>query len=496
MPMTDMYNSAGRNVPESQDSTAGYSLSYLCEITGGRAVGSGELVFSRPVVDSRSVAVGQLFVALPGERADGHNFLKDAFSSGATVALVTEAYADAAGPALCPPKGHGYCVVPDTLSALQQLSRAHLRRFSNLKRIAVTGSNGKTTTKELIASVLSQKAPTFATAGNYNSEIGVPLAIFDLRPEQRFGVFEVAMNRPGEIALLAELVQPDIALITNIGSAHIGNLGGLQQIAQEKRQVFSCFNGRQAGFVYEDERFYSFLTDEVQGEIHSFGPRSSVGFEGFELRGLAGSIITYHGLEIRLPLPGAFNVQNALAAIALSEYLGLTAEQIRIGLERVPTMFGRGEILRGPVTVLRDCYNANPDSVREALNFVAALDWPGRRVVVLGAMKELGAKAAAAHGEICAKAIATHPDALFLVGEEFAAAYKEACDESEQRREPAAPEPVDDKKVYYSASTTGIEERLLQFLREGDFVLLKGSRSMALEDLTSSIMQGQRVGDS
>ncbi len=496
MPMTDMYNAAGRNVPESQAGLARYSLRYLCEITGGRAVGSKELIFSRPVVDSRLVRVGQLFVALPGERADGHNFLKEAFSSGATVALVTEAYAEAAGPALRPPKGRGYCVVPDTLRALQELSRAHLRRFPDIKRIAVTGSNGKTTTKELIASVLSQEAPTFATAGNYNSEIGVPLAIFDLRPEQRFGVFEVAMNRPGEIALLAELVQPDIALVTNIGSAHIGNLGGLQQIAQEKRQVFSCFNGRQSGFVYEDERFYSFLTDEVQGEIHSFGPRSIAGFEGFELRGLAGSIIKYHGLEIRLPLPGAVNVRNALAAISLSEYLGLNAEQIRVGLERVATMFGRGEILRGSVTVLRDCYNANPDSVREALDFVAALDWSGRRVVVLGAMKELGAKAAASHAEICAKAMGIHPDALFLVGEEFSAAYKEVCCRSEQRHDQADAEPTDDKHVYYSASTTGIEERLLQFLREGDFVLLKGSRSIALEELTSSIMQVQRVGDS
>ncbi len=456
-----------------------YTLTALCEITGGRAVGPGELVFSRPAVDSRTVRAGQLFVALPGERADGHNFLQDAFSSGATVALVAETYAEAAGARLRPPKGRGYCVVPDTLRALQHLSRAHLQRFPLLRRIAVTGSNGKTTTKELIASVLSQKAPTFATAGNYNSEIGVPLAIFDIQPEQRFGVFEVAMNQPGEIAVLAELVRPDIALITNIGAAHVGNLGDLQNIAGEKRQVFSGFNGTQAGFVYEDERFFSFLTEGLRGEIHRFGPRSIEGYEGFELQGLAGSIIHYRGLEIRFPLPGAFNVRNALAAVAIAAYLGLEPEQIRAGLERVPAMFGRGEILRGPVTVLRDCYNANPDSVREALDFVAGLDWPGRRVVVLGAMKELGDETASAHAEMCAAAQAMRPDALFLVGEEFEGAYAEG-----------------DVELHYAATTAGIEASLSQYLREGDFVLLKGSRSMALEDLTSIFAQERRKGGS
>ncbi|TVR92380.1 MAG: UDP-N-acetylmuramoyl-tripeptide--D-alanyl-D-alanine ligase [Spirochaetaceae bacterium] len=505
MQMTNSFTAPGQHLPHSHGAWAasaaspagnysspglglgGYTLKSLCEITGGRAVGAGELSFSRPAVDSRTVRTGQLFVALPGERADGHNFLQEAFAGGATVALVGETYAEAAGASLRPPKGRGYCVVPDTLRALQQLSRAHLQQFPLLRRIAVTGSNGKTTTKELIASVLSQNAPTFATAGNYNSEIGVPLAIFDIQPEQRFGVFEVAMNRPGEIAVLAELVQPEIALITNIGSAHVGNLGDLQRIAEEKRQVFSCFNGEQAGFVYEDERFYSFLTDGLHGEVHSFGPRSIEGFEGFELQGLTGSIISYQGLDIRLPLPGAFNVRNALAAVAIAVYLGLDPEQIRAGLERVPAMFGRGEILHGPVTVLRDCYNANPDSVREALDFVAGLDWSGRRVVVLGSMKELGDETASAHAKICAAARAMRPDALFLVGEEFAEAYAEACAETYAEG---------DVKPHHATTTAGIEASLSQYLREGDFVLLKGSRSMALEDLTSIFTQERRKGSS
>lgn len=487
-----MTNQSPNSTSTQPVSAAGYSLRSLCEITGGRAIGSGELSFSRPAVDSRTVQAGQLFVALAGERADGHNFLQDAFSNGATVALIADAYAAAAGPDLKPPKGRGYCVVPNTLLALQQLSRAHLQRFTNLLRIAVTGSNGKTTTKELLASVLSQEAPTFATAGNYNSEIGVPLAIFDLRPEHRFGVFEVAMNSTGEIAVLAELVQPDISLITNIGAAHIGNLGSLERIAEEKRQVFSCFNGTQHGFVYEDEPFFSFLTEGLRGEVHSFGPRSIEEFEGFQLQGLTGSIITYGGLEVHFPLPGAFNVRNALAAVAIGVHLGLTAEQIRTGLERVPTMFGRGEILRGPVTVLRDCYNANPDSVREALDFVARLDWPGRRVVVLGAMKELGGETAAAHAEICAAALAAHPDALFLVGEEFAAAYLAASAEigSDGRDSETV------SKLYYSEATAGIESSLAQFLREGDFVFLKGSRSMTLEELSVTFTQELRKGGS
>ncbi len=506
MPMTDYRAEPSSNSPNStrtpnsnsdpslNPSLTGYSLADLCEITGGRPLGPGEITFSRPAVDSRTVRAGQLFVALPGERADGHNFLHDAFASGAVVALVTEDYAEAAGPHLRPPKGRGYCVVPDTLRALQRLSRVHLQKFTALRRVAVTGSNGKTTTKELIASVLSQEAPTFATAGNYNSEIGVPLAIFDLRPEQRFGVFEVAMNRPGEIAVLAELVQPEIALITNIGAAHVGNLGSLQRIAEEKRQVFSCFDGTQTGFVYEDEPFYSVLSEGVAGEIHRYGPRSIHGFEGYQLQGLAGSIINYQGLEIRLPLPGAFNVRNALAAVAIATHLGLNAEQIRAGLERVPTMFGRGEILRGPVTVLRDCYNANPDSVREALEFVAGLEWPGRRVVVLGAMKELGAETASAHAEVCAVAMATRPDALFLVGEEFAEAFLSANSESGLRGTGGVSEPA--PELHYSPSTAGIESSLTQFLREGDFVLLKGSRSMTLEELTSTFTRERRKGSS
>ncbi|MGA2615243.1 MAG: UDP-N-acetylmuramoyl-tripeptide--D-alanyl-D-alanine ligase [Spirochaetia bacterium] len=453
-----------------------FSVPDIARAVGGRIVrtSSEDAAVTGVATDSRKVAEGFLFVALPGERTDGHEFLGEAASAGAAAFLVSEnqvARKSSHWEGLPAGRGPGVISVADPLAGLQSLARFHLSRFPSVTRIGITGSSGKTTTKEILGSILSRAAPTAANEGNLNSEIGLPLACFAVDDGHRFAVFEMGMNHRGEMDILADIARPDVALLTNIGTAHVGILGSQEEIAREKKKIFAHFDGRQSAFLPEDERFLAFLTEGVRGRVVLFGPRSTRGYRGSENQGLGGTLIHWEGFRIRFPLFGPHNLANALGAISVARELGVPNAEIRDGLEAVTPLFGRSQIVRGLVTVIVDCYNANPDSMAQALSFVSEVPWQGRKIVVLGGMRELGAEAAEAHRNVGERLRASPFDLIYLLGAEMEQAWKALAGS------PAA------QKAQWYAELAGLGEELAARLGPGDLVLLKGSRGLELERL-------------
>jgi UDP-N-acetylmuramoyl-tripeptide--D-alanyl-D-alanine ligase len=453
--------------------------------TGGRIVAGADSPspVRSVVVDSRQARDGSLFVSLPGERTDGHEFLEQAARAGAAAFLVSEAQAARRSgqiAALAARHGVLFFAVRDTLAALQDLARLHMRRCAAVTRIGVTGSNGKTTTKEIIGSILGRGAPIAMNEGNLNSEIGLPIACFGVHEEHRYAVFEMGMNHPGEMDVLADIVRPDFALITNVGTAHIGLLGSQDNIASEKKRIFAHFDGRQAGFLPEGDRYSAFLADGVRGRMILFGPGSTPGYGGSESMGLGGSIIHWEGFLVRFPLFGPHNLANALGAISVARELGVPNAEIRDGLEAVAPLFGRSQVVEGPVTVIVDCYNANPDSMEQAVSFLETVPWTGRRIAVLGGMRELGDESTAAHAALGARLRDARVDAVVLFGAEMEPAWRALAGS------PAA------ARARWIVRPDELDAELPARVRPGDLVLLKGSRGLEMERVLPLITTANR----
>ena len=459
--------------------------------------------FTSVSIDSRTVKEGGLFVALRGNVHDGHRFVEAAFKAGALGAVVD--FLALSDPALSlqslAQKWNRVLVaVEDTLKALQEAAKVYLKKFSKLLKIGITGSSGKTTTKEIAAAMIAGEKRVVMNKGNMNSETGLPLSVFDVRPDHEVGIFEAGMNRPGEIGELAEVLDPDIALITNIGSAHIGILGSRLAIAEEKKKIFSQFRGNNTALIPEDDDYRDFLAKDLKGRVVFFGPSSlsSIESESESVKdlGLEGTEIVWEGEAVRFGLPGKFNLLNAVAAAAIAKEVPVSSSSIRAGLGSVKPIFGRGEILRGRVTLLRDCYNANPESMEAALDFCDSLDWPGRRVYILGSLLELGDDSEKAHEALGRRLCDCRGDMIFLFGEEAAPA-KEAYDLSYDKKSSAG-RPAGEAPFFYTRDKKELSAAINNYLndnnfREGDLVLLKGSRGCELEDLTGMILGGNSV---
>ncbi len=459
----------------------------LAEAVGGTVLAAADprtIAFSSVTIDSRTVAEGALFVALIGSERDGHDFIGRAFAAGATVALAAASRMEKDGAALrsaAEKAGAALVVAADTLKALQDAAAAYLDRFPGLLRIGVTGSSGKTTTKELAAAMIGTEKKVVVNLGNLNSETGLPLSTFAVRADHEVGLFEMGMNRRGEIGELAAVLRPHIALVTNVGTAHIGILGSREAIAEEKRAIFSKFTGKEIALVGEDEEYADFLVAGLKGTARRFGPASLPAFGGARSLGLDGTEIVWAGKTARLALPGAHNLANALAAAAIAEAAGASANAIRQGIEAARPLFGRGEVLRGEVTVVRDCYNANPEATEAAIAFCDSVEWNGRRVYVVGSMLELGARSAAEHRRIGAALASSRADAVVLFGsetEDARAAFGGAASGA-------------DKRVFRTDDIDELSRIVAGLVAPGDLVLLKGSRGTALERLTGTLLPGK-----
>jgi UDP-N-acetylmuramoyl-tripeptide--D-alanyl-D-alanine ligase len=420
-------------------------------------------------VDSRQIERDALFVALPGERADGHRFVEGAFKAGAAGALVRKEQVDKyALTREAERAGSVLLMVDDTLSALQLLAKAYLDKFPGLLRVGVTGSSGKTTTKEIAAAIIGREKRVVYNRANLNSDIGLPLSVFQVRVEHEAGVFELGMNRRGEIAEITGVLCPALALVTNIGTAHIGIIGTRKGIAEEKKAIFSRFTGKETALIPAGSDFAAFLAEDVKGTVRLYPGPDGV-FDSVKDCGVFGWECTIDGSDGHravFSLPGRHNLQNAAAAVAVARALGIRDEAIAQGLSSVRPLSGRGEVVQADmggrgVTVVNDCYNANPDSMEKALEFFAETPWTGRKIVVAGEMLELGDRSEEEHEKLFRRLEAAGADKNY---------FFHVSDRVFQGGEIAVYDDGERLKAALDADA-----------REGDLVLLKGSRACALE---------------
>ena len=411
--------------------------------------------------DSRKVHYGTLFAALPGNKVDGHDYAGPAAKLGAAALLVSRPV-DLDVPQL---------LVDDVLKALGKLA-AMLRRRINPTVIGITGSNGKTTVKEMVSSILGLEHDVLATRGNYNNELGLPLSLFALEQKHRFAVLEMGASKPGDIAYLAGIAQPDVGLVTNIGPAHLRGFGSEEGVARTKGELYAALPGDGAAVINADEPWAGLWnTMNSAGRVMTFGCHRNAdvqlsGEQGGDLR-----ISTPAGaFEPRISLPGHHNLVNAAAAVAVALSLGVGLDKIKLGLESVKPVPGRLNLLHTNAgwTVIDDTYNANPASLYSALQVLA--DMQGTPWLVLGDMKELGDGSRKLHREVGEAAKAMGVRRLFTTGE-LSAFTSEAFGEGAQ----------------HFASRDDLAKALCSCLYPDVICLVKGSRSMGMEAIVEAI---------
>jgi UDP-N-acetylmuramoyl-tripeptide--D-alanyl-D-alanine ligase len=439
------------------------TLSEAASLVQGELSGA-DREFLSVATDTRRIADGALFVALKGERFDGHDFLAEAHARGAAGALVQRADA----------RELAQIRVGNTHVALGALAAGWRLRFA-IPVIAVTGSNGKTTVKEMIAAILRVRAPGLATTGNLNNDIGVPLTLLGLRARDRFAVVEMGMNHAGEIARLAQLTRPSVAVITNAQSAHLEGLGTVEAVARAKGEIFEGLDADGVAIVNADDP-HAALWRELAGarRVVSFGLHAAADVSArYRLEGAA-ALLTLRApqgeVAVRLELAGAHNVCNALAASAAALACGADLRQVQTGLETLRPVPGRLHLRAGRngARVFDDSYNANPDSVRAALAVLAAA--PGERLLVLGDMAELGAEGIELHRQIGAAARAAGIEHLFALGELTRHTVAEAG--------PGA---------RHFDSHAALAEAAAAVLKPALTVVVKGSRRMRMEDIVGAL---------
>lgn len=425
-------------------------------------------------IDSRKIATGQVFIALRGEHADGHDFLHHAARAGASTALVERAPVD-------PPTGLGLLLVEDSIRALADLARAfRIEALDRVRIVGITGSSGKTTTVRLVDSILATCGHGSCPPGSFNNHLGVPLTLLAARERDDYLIVEIGTNAPGEIRALADLARPQAALITSIGRAHVQGLGGREGVAREKASLFDALVPPALRVLPGDEPLLAHvrpaitfgLRDDCDYRVESIAcDASGTSFFLFERSGEATPEL------LRLPLVGRHNALNAAAAAALARAMGIAWDDIRRGLAEARGAPMRLEVKRlaSGVEILDDSYNANPDSMLAALRTLRDLPARGRRVAMLGEMRELGVHANALHAEIVADLARAPLDLVVLVGPGFRAAADDLA--------PRFPGRVE----WFEDSTEPNARLAAAHVREGDIVLVKGSRATRMERLASAI---------
>ena len=419
----------------------------------------GSTPLSSVNTDTRTVAAGNLFVALRGERFDAHEFLADAVTKGATALVVSDAKAAAT-------LGVPAFVVSDTTVALGLLGR-YRRRAWGRTIVAVAGSNGKTSTKELTSAALGTRLSIYATRGNLNNHVGVPLTLLAIPDDADVAVVEIGTNHPGEVAALRAFVEPDVAIVTSIGEEHLEGLGDLAGVLREESAVFSgvgvAITPAAQPEVGEAARTLARSTVSAglsAGDVHP---------DSWTISPDGAGVLRFGDVEVRPPLRGEHNLRNAMLAIAAARSLGISIEDAAAGIARTPALPMRSAWVEiGHFTVINDAYNANPASARESLRMLAALDTTRQRVAILGSMLELGAAGPALHDEIARLALRGPAEIIAGAGEFHRALTA------------AAP---NDARIITAADAPDLWPAISQRLAPDAVILLKGSRGTRLERL-------------
>ncbi|MGE5633003.1 MAG: UDP-N-acetylmuramoyl-tripeptide--D-alanyl-D-alanine ligase [Caulobacteraceae bacterium] len=446
----------------------GLSIGEIASVCGGILKHSGKSFSVRGIsTDSRKVNKGDMFIALKGESFDGHDYIDKAIECGAALVVSQKPLERAGVP---------YILVKDTLKALQDIARYYKKRFT-IPFIAVTGSSGKTTTKDMIAAVLSRKYKVLKTEGNLNNAIGLPLTLMKLDYSHEIAVVEMGMNSFGEIRLLSDIVRPDIGVISNVGTAHIEKLGSRENILKAKLELFAYFGGKNTAIINGDNdllkgfasgrfRVIKFGLDKLN-DIYAYDIVEK-GEEGIDFT------VDFGGKPewFSVALPGMHNVYNALSAISVAGLFDMSAEEIRNGLMEFKPSKMRMDILnlKSGMKVINDVYNANPDSMVAAINVLLSMKSGTRRVCILGDMLELGDVSAEEHRKVGKFAAESGIDVIAAVGNFSGDIARGAAEGG-----------MDNRNIHKFYTKEEAIASLSEILKPEDVVLVKGSRAMKME---------------
>ena len=448
----------------------------LAKACGGRVVGDGSASCVRVEIDSRKAGEGALFVALKGERMDGHDFREKAFAGGTPVVL-SERETDV-------PSGAALIVVENTRLALGDIARRY-RQTLDIKVVGITGSVGKTSTKEFVYAVLSEKFKCSKTKLNFNNDLGLPLTVLSIEPDCECAVLEMGMNHFGEIDYLTRIARPDAAVITNIGVAHIEHLGSRENILKAKLEILAGLSEGGAVIINGDEPLlWNAKENELSGyrtytygvsndRVDLFGCGVSGGADGmaFQTRGLM-------SIDASIPAPGAHNVQNALCAMSVGFVMGLSPDEIKRGLTAYEQIEKRLNFIKsGDVTLIDDTYNANPDSMRAAVKVLMSSEGK-RKIAVLGDMLELGSYAPEAHRRLGDDLNEAGVDAVFLKGENTRFTLERISGKI--------------KDAFFFGDDESLVNALREYKRPGDLMLIKGSHGMKMENILKLWKAGEK----
>ena len=453
------------------------TLAQIAEACGGTLIGGNEAkeyTVTGVEIDSRRVKAGDLFVAIPGEKVDGHKFIPDVLKKGAYALSQQSLDVDGA-----------YILVEDTVTAMKRLARFY-RNTLDIKVVGITGSVGKTSTKEMIASVLDTKFRVHKTQGNFNNGIGLPLTIFQIEKEHQVAVLEMGISEFGEMHELADMAQPDIMVITNIGFCHLENLKTRDGILKAKTESFAHLKPDGVVILNGDDDKLS-TVEQVAGRKPVFYGikgrnlcETSVCADAVTEHGLEGMTAEFHtpqgDMEVFIPIPGEHNVYNALAATCVAEQLGLSMDEIKCGIAAASAISGRTSLIRTKgMTVIDDCYNANPVSMKASLDVLSKAG--GRKIAVLGDMGELGEDEKQLHYEVGTYAGTLPIDLLFCVG-----TLSGKLAEGAKKQNPAL-------TVKHYATREEMTEELLATVKEGDAVLVKASHFMEFPKVVAALTE-------
>ncbi|MBR5329836.1 MAG: UDP-N-acetylmuramoyl-tripeptide--D-alanyl-D-alanine ligase [Firmicutes bacterium] len=448
------------------------SLETIARVTGGTYVGPESdkgITIESVEHDSRKVTPGALFLCIKGERSDGHAYANKAFELGAVCCLSEQELPDAKGP---------YVQVESTLIALKALG-AYYRSLFTIPVVGITGSVGKTSAKEMIASAISAKFNICKTEANLNNEIGVPLTLLNMREEHEAAVIEMGISDFGEMTRLGQMVRPNLCVMTNIGYCHLECLGDLNGVLKAKSEVFAQMAQNGIAVVNGDDELLSAFDPGLKKITYGTLSRNALRAENIKDSGTEGidcDIVDEKGsFSVHIPAFGSHMVLAALAAAAVSKELGLTDEEIAKGLLSYKAVGGRANVTdTGVYTVINDCYNANPNSVRAALTSLGGLS--GRNVAILGDMFELGADSDALHEGIGAFAAEKNIDLLLCCGENSKHIFEGFIKTSE-------------KEAYHFTNRDTMIAALPTFLEKGDNILVKASHGMHFDAVVEALLK-------
>ncbi len=464
----------------SENGMKNMTIENIAAACDGSYFGNQELlqkVIKGVVIDSRKVDADYLFIPIKGERVDGHDFIETVFEKGAALVLSEHTLQNPKGP---------YILVESTLQAMKKLA-AFYRESLDIKVVGITGSVGKTSTKEMVASVLSTKYQVHKTEGNFNNEIGLPLTIFQIRQEHQVAVLEMGISDFGEMSRLAAMAQPDYCIITNIGLCHLEQLKDRDGILRAKTECFEYMKADGVAILNGDDDKLATVSFENKAGLCFYGiqreEEQDLNLEVYASnicnQGVEGITATIHvgreAFPVTIHIPGEHNVYNALAATSVASLMGLSKEQIREGIENAKTISGRTNFIRvNDYTIIDDCYNANPVSMRSAIDVLEKSN--GRKIAVLGDMGELGADEKQLHYQV-GEYLASKEITILMCTGELALEYKKAVEQA------------GGCKVYYYENMDSLKESIKDIVQPNDTILIKASHFMGFSELVEALKE-------